>query len=76
METTSAKNTVSNAIPNTPALVVAGVILLTAAGFVIVPPLLKKYSNKVYKSSIMKDEIDIDSLEPEIVRKEDKKTEE
>ena len=73
METTSVVNTASNAAPNTIALGVAGVVVLTVAGFIIVPPLLRKYSNKVYKTTIQKDAVDIDSLGPEIVRKEDTK---
>ena len=79
MDTTSVVNTAtatSSTAPNTTALLVAGAVVLTVAGIVIIPPLLRKYSNKVYKASIKKDNIDIDSLGPEIVRKEDNKTEE
>lgn len=47
--------------------IVGGVALL-AIGFFAVPPLLKKYSNKLYKSSAKKDHVDIESLGPEIVR--------
>lgn len=75
METTSIVNTVRNASQNTTVLYAVGAVLLTVAGIIIIPPLLRKYSNKVYKASIKKKEIDIDSLEPKIVRKENKKTE-
>jgi hypothetical protein len=40
---------------------------LTVAGFIVIPELLEKYSNKMYKSSLKKDEIDFDSMGPEIV---------
>lgn len=63
------------AAPSTTLLAVAGVVILTIAGFFIVPPLLRKCSNKLYKRSVKKDEIDIDSLGPEIVKKDDKETE-
>lgn len=76
MEATNAVNTANNTAPNITSFWVAGVIVLTVAGFVIVPPLLRKCSNKLYKATIKKDEVDIDSLGPEIVRKADGKTEE
>lgn len=76
METTSVVNTTSKASLNTTVLVVAGVIVLIIAGFVVIPPLLRKYSNKLYKASIKKDEVNINSLGPEIVRKQNNKTEE
>lgn len=40
---------------------------LTITGFIIIPPLIKKYGNKVYKKSLMNDEIDFDDMGPEIV---------
>lgn len=40
---------------------------LTIAGFIIIPPLIKKYVNKAYKKSLMNDEIDFDDMGPEIV---------
>jgi len=40
---------------------------LTVAGFVVIPQLLEKCSNKMYKSSLKKDEIDFNSMGPEIV---------
>lgn len=51
---------------------IIGGILLTAIGFVVIPPLLNHISTKLYKSSLKKDEINIDSLEPEIVKKTEK----
>ena len=66
---TTVANTASNSEPNTTAIVVAGVVVLTIAGCLIIPPLLKKCSNKAYKLSIKKDEIDFDNLGPEIIRK-------
>ena len=36
------------------ALVLTGTAALTIAGAIIIPPLLRKYSNKLYKSSIKK----------------------
>lgn len=53
------------------ALVVAGSAAFTVVGVVVIPPLLKKYSNKLYKFSVKKNEIDFDNLGPEIVRKEE-----
>lgn len=50
---------------------VLGILALTAVGFIVIPPLLKKYSNKLYKASSKKEEIDFDNLGPEIVRKDD-----
>ena len=52
---------------------VIGVVAVTAIGFLIIPPLMKKYSNKIYKSSLKNDDIDYDNLGPEIVKKENKK---
>lgn len=40
---------------------------LTVVGFIVIPKLLGKYSNKIYKSSLKKDQIDFDSMRPEIV---------
>ena len=69
METTVV-GAASTAGPNISALAVAGAIMMTAAGIIIIPRLMRKYSNKVYKASVKKDEIDFDNLGPEIVRKE------
>lgn len=40
---------------------------LTLVGFIIAPPLIKKYGNKVYKKSLDTDDIDFDDMGPEIV---------
>lgn len=56
-------------------LIVAGAAL-TVAGFVVIPPLVKKYSNKVYKKSLNTEDIDFDNMGPEIVPNKDTKGEE
>ena len=56
-------------------LVVAGAAL-TVAGFVVIPPLVKKYSNKVYKKSLNTEDSDFDNMGPEIVPNKDTKGEE
>lgn len=33
---------------------IAGGIVLTAVGFIVIPPLLDKYANKAYKFSLKK----------------------
>ena len=58
------------------ALMVAGGIVLTVAGFMIIPPLLDKYANKAYKSSLKKEEIDFDDMGPEIILSKEKEGEE
>lgn len=45
-------------------------VVLTVIGFTVIPPLLKKYTTKLYKSSLKKDEIDFDGMGPVIVKKE------
>ena len=52
--------------------IIIGGVALTAAGLIIVPPLIEKYSNKMYKASIKNDPIDFDNLGPEIVPTEKK----
>lgn len=44
METTTVVSAASTAGPNTSALAVAGAIMLTAAGIIIIPRLMRKYS--------------------------------
>lgn len=56
-------------------LVVAGAAL-TVAGFVVIPPFVKKYSNKVYKKSLNTEDIDFDNMGPKIVPNKDTKGEE
>lgn len=41
--------------------------VLTVAGFIIIPPLIKKYGNKVYKKLLNTEDIDFDDMGPEIV---------
>ena len=40
---------------------------VTVAGFIIIPPLIKKYGNKVYKKLLNTEDIDFDDMGPEIV---------
>ena len=57
-------------------LIIAGGIVLTAVGFIVIPHLLDKYANKAYKFSLKKEEIDFDNMGQEIVpskAKEDEK---
>ena len=54
---------------------VIGITSLTAIGFLLMPPLIKKYSNRLYKVSLKKDEIDFDNMGPEIVNKKNYKEE-
>ncbi len=44
-------------------------IALTAIGFIIIPPLLNKVSTVIYKEAMKKEKIDIDGLQPEIIKK-------
>ncbi len=48
---------------------------VTVVGLLVMPPLMKKLGNKLYKHSLKKDEIDYENMEPEIVKK-DKSAEE
>ena len=48
-------------------------VALTVAGFIVVPPLIKKYGNKAYKKSLSTEDIDFDSMGPEIVSHKDAK---
>lgn len=49
---------------------------LTVAGFIVIPPLIKKYGNKAYKKSLSTEDIDFDNMGPEIVPYEDTNEEE
>lgn len=51
-------------------------VILTVAGFICIPPLIKKYGNKAYKKSLNTDDIDFDNMGPEIVPHEDATEEE
>jgi hypothetical protein len=57
-------------------LIIAGGIVLTAVGFIVIPRLLDKYANKAYKFSLKKEEIDFDNMGPEIVPSKEKEDEE
>lgn len=48
-------------------LMVFGGVALTVAGFIVIPPLIEKCSNKMYKCSLKNEEIDFDNMGPEIV---------
>ena len=50
---------------------VLGFLALAVVGAVVIPPLMRKYSNKLYKASNKKEDIDFDNLGPEIVKKDD-----
>ena len=40
-------------------------------GFMVIPPLIDKWSKKVYKASLKNEEIDFDDMGPEIVPKDE-----
>lgn len=46
-----------------------GSATLSVIGIMVIPVLITKFGNKLYKSSLKKDEIDFDGLGPEIVKK-------
>ena len=50
---------------------VVGGIAMTVAACVITPRLVKTLGNKIYQAESKKEEIDFDSMGPEIVRRED-----
>lgn len=52
---------------------IIGIAAVMVIGFLVIPPLIKKYGNKLYKSSLKKDEIDFENMGPEIVKKEETK---
>lgn len=56
-------------------LIFVGGTALTIAGFLVIPKMLEKYSNKMYKSSLKKEKIDFDSMGPEIVPHDNKEGE-
>ena len=53
------------------AWIILGALAITAIGINVIPPLLRKYSNRVYKASSSKEEIDFCELGPEIVKKDE-----
>ena len=54
---------------------IIGIVAVTAMGFLVIPSLMKKYSNKLYKSLLKKDEISFENMGPEVVKKEESKEE-
>ena len=59
-----------------PLAVVASMGCCVALGMRYLPSLITKVSNNLYKPSRNKTEIDIENLDPEIVRKNNRKVEE
>lgn len=49
---------------------------LTVVGFVVIPPLIKKYGSKAYKKFLDAEDIDFDNMGPEIVPFENETEEE
>lgn len=50
---------------------IGGGVVLTVLGFKVIPPILKKGSNLLYKKSIKNEDINFDDMGPEIVEKKD-----
>lgn len=48
-------------------LMAVGGAALTVAGFIVILPLLEKYSSRAYKASLKREKIDFDNMGPEIV---------
>jgi hypothetical protein len=48
-------------------------VSLTVIGFLVIPKVINKYSQKIYKRNLKADEIDFENMGPEIVtnRKKD-----
>ena len=42
-------------------------VALTVAGFILIPPFINKFGDKVYKKSLNMDDFDFDEMGPEIV---------
>jgi hypothetical protein len=53
-------------------VIVVGGLVLTIIGFLTIPQLVRKYSNKRYKKSLESEEIDFDNMGPEIIPEEKK----
>lgn len=49
---------------------------LTVAGFIVMPRLIKKYGNKIYKESLEKEKINFDDMGPEVIPFDNEKQEE
>ncbi len=69
MDVNTTVETVQQTQNGSPVWWILGAVALVAVGYFAIPPLLKKYSNKLYKSSAKKDSIDFDKLGPEIVKR-------
>lgn len=54
-------------------LLFTAVAALTVVGFIVIPPLIDKFSTKAYKVSLKKEDIDFDEMGPEIVPKDKEK---
>ena len=48
-----------------------GFLALATVGVVMIPPLIRKLSNKLYQAGSTNESIDFENLGPEIVRKDD-----
>ena len=48
-------------------LMIVGGVALTVAGFIIIPPLIDKYSKKFYKKTLKKESINFEDMGPEII---------
>lgn len=46
-----------------------GIVAVTLIGFLVIPTLMNKIGNKLYKASLKNDEIDFENMEPKIVKK-------
>lgn len=55
---------------------VLGFVTLLVIGVLVVPVVMRRLSNKLYKASNDENEIDFENLGPEIVKKENKSGEE
>lgn len=49
-----------------------GIVAVTLIGFLVIPTLMNKIGNKLYKASLKNDEIDFENMEPKIVKKKKK----
>ena len=48
----------------------AAAVVTIAFGVIIIPPIISKYGNKLYKSSLSTEKINFDDLGPEVVKKD------
>ena len=48
-------------------LIFVAVTSFTVAGFMVIPSLIDKYANKLYKASLKREKIDWDNMGPEII---------